>query len=164
MNKMFLVIIVILAGLTRLAPHPPNFTPILSIALFAGLCFKHKLSFMIPLLIMLFSDFFIGNFDMALWIYLCLLLIVYLGKYSKSRFSYKSVLVNSFISSILFFSISNFGVWIIGYPKTISGFIDCYLMAIPFYKNTLLSTLIYSSCLYYMYEVLLKKYFVYQEE
>ena len=165
MNKMFLIFIVLVATLTRIAPHPPNFTPILSIALFSGLCFKNKFSFLVPLLIMIFSDFFIGNFDMAVWVYPCLLIIFYLGKYFKTSFNFKNVIISSFIASILFFLISNFGVWIVGYPKNISGFVNCYFMAIPFYKNTLLSTMMYSSCLYFMYEILLRKYLsVYQKK
>ena len=164
MNKMFLIFIVLLAALTRVAPHPPNFTPILSIALFSGICFKNRFSFIVPLLIMIISDFFIGSFDMAAWIYPCLLLICYLGRNFQNKFNYQNVLVNSFIASLLFFVISNFGVWIVGYPKTISGFINCYVMAIPFYKNTLISTIVYSSCLYLIYEVLLKKHFEYQKK
>ena len=80
MNKIFLIFIVFLAALTRIAPHPPNFTPIISIALFSGLFFKNKYSFLIPLIIMIVSDFLIGNFDMAIFVYPSILLVFLLGK------------------------------------------------------------------------------------
>ena len=164
MNKVFIIFIVFLAALTRIAPHPPNFTPIISIALLSGLCFKNKISFLIPLLVMIFSDFLIGNFEMAIFVYPPLLLVFYLGKYLENEFTYKHVFFGSFIGSFLFFTISNFGVWLVGYPKSLSGFLSCYYMAIPFYKNTLISTILYSSILYFMYEILSRKFLSYQKK
>ena len=60
MNKILLVIFILLAVFSRLTPHPPNFTPILSIALFSGLMFNNKYGFLIPLSIMIFPTFLLG--------------------------------------------------------------------------------------------------------
>ena len=53
-------------------------------------------------------------------------------------------------SAILFFAITNFGVWAIDhlYPRTLAGLASCYIAAIPFFRNTLLSGLFYSALLF----------------
>ena len=160
MNKIFLVCIVLLAAFSRLAPHPPNFTPILAITLFSGICFREKYSFLIPLCIMFVSDFIIGNFDMAMWVYPSLLLVYFIGNYFIKNISYKNVLISSFISSIIFFLVTNFGSWIgnVFYPQNFNGLIASYIAGIPFYKNTLISTLLFSSGLYLVYAYLLRKF------
>ena len=156
MNRIFLLFIVLLAVATRIAPHPPNFTPIFSIALFSGICFRNKFSFLVPLSIMIISDIYIGNFQMAFWVYPSLLLIYFIGKLFIKKLNYLNVFTASVISSILFFVITNFGVWNVGYPKTIEGFMLCYLAAIPFFKNTLMASIFYSSILYFIYDFVLK--------
>ena len=151
MNYLFIILLTCLAAFTRLAPHPPNFTPILSIALFCGVCFRSKYIFLVPLFAMLISDFILGFHSVIMYVYFSLLLIFIFGKLVSEKISYKSTLIISLFSSILFFLITNFGVWIIGYPKTFSGLILCYSAAIPFFKNSLISTLMFSSVFYYCY-------------
>jgi len=145
MNIILIVSFSVLTAVTRLTPHPPNFTPLLSIAIFCGLIFKNKWSFFIPLSAMLISDLWIGFHNVLFFVYLPLLLIFMIGLKFENLHSFKNVTIISFFSSIIFFILSNFGVWIVGYPKTISGFIACYIAAIPFFHNTLISTLMYSS-------------------
>ena len=57
-----LVLILIIFGIiSRVIPHPPNFSPLTAIALFGGLNFNNKkIAFVIPLLILIISDFFLG--------------------------------------------------------------------------------------------------------
>ena len=57
-----------------------------------------------------------------------------------------SRIVLSFIGALTFFIISNFGVWISGsyYDISTQGLLNCYIMAIPFFTNTLLSTLFFA--------------------
>ena len=156
-TKMLNVIIFILiAVLLRISPHPWNFTPILSIALLSGAYFKNKLSFIIPFSIIVISDLYIGNFNMAFWVYISYLLIFMLGRLYISDITYRNIFISSFAGSIIFFLITNFGTWVIGYPKTINGFLSCFTLALPFYKNTLLSSLFYSTIFYLLYESLLK--------
>ena len=61
MNKFLVLGIIILGILTRLIPHPPNFTPILSFALLSGVYSKNNLGIFIPISIMLLSDMFLGS-------------------------------------------------------------------------------------------------------
>ena len=160
MNKLLLGCIILLAAFSRLAPHPPNFTPILSIALFSGFCFKNNYAFIVPLSIMLVSDYFIGSFEMALWVYPPILLIFYLGNSLMKKNSYKNILFGSIVSSLIFFLITNFGSWYgnLIYLQNFNGLLSSYVAGIPFYKNTLISTILYSSILFSVHGYLLKKY------
>ena len=149
MNYLLFILLTFFAAFSRLAPHPPNFTPILSIALFCGISFRNKYIFLIPLFSMLISDYFIGYHSVIMYVYISLLIIFFIGKYLIKENSFNSTMVLSLSSAIIFFIISNFGVWIVGYPKNISGFIACYVAALPFLSNTLISTLLFSSVFHY---------------
>tara|TARA_B100000131_G_scaffold280377_1_gene286232 strand:+ start:3153 stop:3647 length:495 start_codon:yes stop_codon:yes gene_type:complete len=149
LNYLLFILLTFFAAFSRLAPHPPNFTPILSIALFCGISFRSKYIFLIPLFSMLISDYFIGYHSMIMYVYVSLLIIFFIGKYLIKENSFNSTMVLSLSSAIIFFIISNFGVWIVGYPKNISGFIACYVAALPFLSNTLISTLLFSSVFHY---------------
>ena len=149
MNKRELLLIgfVILAVLVRLIPHPPNFTPIIALALFGSTTFKNKwLGLILPLLAMTISDLYLGFYSISIWVYSSFFLISLLGRYWK-----KIKVTNLIISSLLFFIITNFGVWLGGYPKTIEGFLLCYTMALPFFINSLLGTLFFSYLLKYSF-------------
>ena len=149
MNYLLFILLTFFAAFSRLAPHPPNFTPILSIALFCGISFKSRYIFLIPLFSMLISDYFIGYHSVIMYVYISLLIIFFMGKYLIKEKSFNSTMVLSLSSAIIFFIISNFGVWIVGYPKTMSGFVACYVAALPFLSNTLISTLLFSSVFHY---------------
>jgi len=144
----FLYISGVLA-LGRLIPHPPNFTPILATAIFTPYIIKDKwIAMSIPLLAMFIADIFIGFHPYMLWIYGAIGISTLLSYWSM-RFNkkYMQLAIMTLVSSILFFIITNFGVWTIWdyYPKTINGLLLCYTMAIPFFQNTLLGTIIYTA-------------------
>ena len=136
------LVIIIFGFLCRLIPHPPNFSPVTAIALFGGLNFNDKrVAFSIPLLILFLSDLIIGISLINLFVYLGFISVVLLGSQIKSiKFG------NILFASFLFFIISNFGVWLTGsfYAHNIEGLINCYTMAIPFFTNTLLSTVMFA--------------------
>ena len=100
---------------------------------------------------MLISDIIIGYHSVVLFVYISLLFIFLIGRYSSSSKSFYSILLLSLSSVIIFFIISNFGVWLIGYPKTVYGLVICYVSALPFLTNSLISTFIFSSIFYYCY-------------
>ena len=135
MNRNIVIIsLIFLAVITRLLPHPPNFTPITGIALFAVNTFSDKkLAFLLPLLCMIVTDFFIGFHSIVPFVYLSIIGISCVG-YFSNKISSVTILKSSF----LFFIISNFGVWLVGYPNSIAGFLACYTMALPFFVNTIL--------------------------
>ena len=144
----FLFISGILA-LGRLIPHPPNFTPILATAIFTPYIIKDKwIAVLIPLSAMFIADIIIGFHPYMLWIYGAIGISTLLSYWSM-RFNkkYMQLAIMALVSSILFFIITNFGVWTIWdyYPKTINGLVLCYTMAIPFFQNTIYGTIIYTA-------------------
>ena len=135
-----IVLLIIIFGIIcRLIPHPPNFSPVTAIALFGGLNFSDKrIAFSIPLVVLFLSDLILGISMINLFVYTGFLTIVFLGTKIKSiKFG------NIILSSFIFFLISNFGVWIIGYPKNIEGLILCYTMAIPFFGYSIAGDLFF---------------------
>ena len=143
--------LILFAAVSRLIPHPPNFTPLISIALFSGFVFQRKLrSLAIAFLAMLLTNIFLG-FDSISWVVMAILAgMTAWGWRLKRGRTPRWWPFYALASSLSFFILSNFYVWIEGrlYPVTFQGFSACYLAAIPFFKNTLLSTLLYSLALF----------------
>jgi hypothetical protein len=138
---------VLFAVVIRLIPHPPNFTPIIAIALFGATTFRNKwLGISVPLLAMGLSDLYLGLYSISIWVYSSIFLISLLGTYWK-----KIEVTNVFISSLIFFIITNFGVWLSGYPRTVDGFMLCYTMALPFLLNSICGTFFFSYLLKYSF-------------
>ena len=152
MNILLIIILALFAIFSRLIPHPPNFTPLLAIALYSGISFKNKTLFIIPLVAMIVSDIFLGYHSSILWVYLSLLIIFYIGYISFEKYSFSNLMLLSLISSLMFFILTNFGVWVIGYPKTFEGIVACYIAAIPFFQNTLFSTILFSTIFHFSYK------------
>ena len=152
MNKreLLLVVFCVFAILMRLVPHPPNFTPITSLTIFGGVMFNKKwIGMLLPLLVMFISDLFLGFSMITPWVYGSFLLISLISKNINTK--------NILMGSILFFIITNFGVWILGYPKTWEGLFLCYTMAIPFFINSILGDLFFSNVLKYSFQFTEKK-------
>ena len=142
-----ILLFVVFAILFRLVPHPPNFAPITALALFSSTTFRNKIvGTLIPLLVMGVSDLYLGFYSISLWVYLSFMIISSLGIFWK-EVKTKNVL----ISSIVFFIITNFGVWLLGYPKTVDGLVLCYTMAIPFFGYSILGDLFFYNILKYSF-------------
>ena len=159
-NLLAITSIILLAVISRVIPHPPNFAPITAIALLGSVYYKNKWqSIFIPIIIMFVSDLIIGLHGTIPFVYGAFLLITLVGFWLKKHFSYKNLLIVTLLSSVSFFLITNFGVWLVYdmYPKTFSGLIEAYVMAIPFFRNTLLGDLLYTSVLFGAVE-LMKRY------
>jgi len=140
--------LILIAILTRLLPHPPNFAPITSIALFSGFHFANKrLALFVPLIAMFISDLFIGVHSLMPVIYLSFLLISILSFYMKSL-----SISNVVLASTLFFVMSNLGVWYFYYPLTWAGLTSCFVLAIPFFVNALAGDLFYTSVLQFSFK------------
>jgi len=147
MNRRELLVLVfcVFAVLLRLVPHPPNFAPITSLAIFGGVMFRNKwLGMSLPLLVMFISDLFLGFYVITPWVYGSFLLISLISKQVNNK--------NILMGSILFFIITNFGVWLLGYPKTWEGLVLCYTLAIPFFVNSILGDLFFSYLLKYSFK------------
>ena len=142
-KEIFQITLILILALFRLIPHPPNFTPIIAVAILSGYFFKNLyFSFLVLIASMVIADFFIGFYDNMFVVYLSLMLITFTFYRAGSKLNYKSLFLFSLFGSLIFFVITNFGVWALGnlYEKNLKGLIDCYILAIPFFGNTFLST------------------------
>lgn len=148
MKREFIILLfVVFAVLFRVIPHPPNFVPITALALFGASTFKNKwIGLTIPLLAMAVSDLFLGFYSISVYVYLSFFAISLLGRYWK-----QIGIKNVFLSSLLFFIVTNFGVWLMGYPKTLEGFIMCYTLAVPFFGYSLMGDLFFYYVLKYSF-------------
>ena len=156
--EFIIAFLLVLIGVSlRLLLHPPNFTPIAAIALFGGVYFSRKIAFIIPIAAMAISDLFIGYYEPKLMVsvYGSFLFCVILGFWLKKNKKWHTVLGGSLLASFIFFFLTNFAVWIFTpwYAKTFSGIVQCYLMALPFFKNTLLGDLFYVTIFFGAYEI-----------
>jgi len=143
----FLYISGILA-LGRLIPHPPNFTPILAAAIFAPYIINDRwTAIAVPLMAMFIGDVFIGFHHYMLWVYGAIAMSTVISRWAMQFGKYLPLATMTLISSVLFYIVTNFAVWIMWdyYPNTLEGLIMCYTMAIPFFQNTVLSTIVYTA-------------------
>ncbi len=161
-HRLFIVFALIaVAIMFRLLPHPQNFTPIAAIAIFSGaLLGKKWYAFVVPMLIMLISDAFIG-FHVTMWaVYLSFALVVLLGMTMAKSLRFKNVFATALVSAVVFFLITNFACWLQGwYGYTAQGLVNCYLAAIPFFRMELLSTMVYSVAFWGICELASRKVF-----
>src|SRR5205085_6883173 len=127
------------AAALRLVPHPPNFTPIGAMAVFSGAYLGRRwLAFVAPLAALLLSDLVLGFYHGQATVYFSVALIVMIGMAALRRRSAVRVGLYAIASSVLFFVITNFGMWLFSgfYPRTMAGLEACYIAAIPFFQNT----------------------------
>ena len=160
MNKLIIPLIIVLAAVTRLIPHPPNFTPIIAMGLLGGAYLQNRsLAVCIPICAMFLSDLFLGLHGAVYWVYGSLLLVVMIGMLLSNRINIRNCTWAVLSGTFLFFIITNFGVWISSpyYPKSLEGMITCYTLALPFFGNTLAGSLIYSAIMFGGYELLKQK-------
>ncbi len=141
---------IIILAISRIIPHPPNFTPILAIAVTLPMVTNDKvIGTAIPLLAIFLSDILIGFYSYMIWIYLSFIVISLSSYFLLSRFNLLNMTLMSLTSCFVFFVITNFGFWTTGYyGYSFNGLITAYIMAIPFAANTILSTLIYGLLIY----------------
>jgi len=142
---------ILVAAALRLVPHPPNFTPIGAMALFSGAYLGRRLlAFAAPLGALLLSDLVLGFYHGQATVYFSVALIVMIGMVALTRASPLRVGAAAIASSVLFFVVTNFGMWLFSgfYPRTLLGLETCYVAAIPFFQNTLAGDLFYATMLF----------------
>jgi hypothetical protein len=132
----------------KLTPHAANWSPVLALILICGFLGKGRWwALAIPMLALGVSDFILGFYSSVTFVYLPLMASILIGQnMSGSRMS---TVVHGLAAASLFFVVSNFGVWFAGQPvmysKDLSGLWQCYAMALPFFRSTIISTLMYLS-------------------
>jgi hypothetical protein len=162
-GPLLLVAMILLAALSRLLPHPPNFSPVEAMALFGGAYFANRAwALLVPLMAMVLSDVALGlsmggeywsyvATSMSFWsVYLCIALSTVMGFGLRGKVGSANVLGYSLAGSILFFAVTNGVTWLGStmYPQTGAGLVAAYVAGIPFFQWTVMGTLFYSAMLF----------------
>ena len=153
------VCIILILSFSRIIPHPSNFTPILAVGIFSGFYFRQFfLSLLIVIFSMFLSDLYLGFHDTMFFTYISLAVAVGLGLLIKN-FKFLEIFLAGLASSVCFFIITNFGAFLTLeiYEKSFSGLLQSYVMAIPFFHNTLISTFLYLFLLKLLFDFVVKK-------
>ncbi|MFN8790365.1 MAG: DUF6580 family putative transport protein [Bdellovibrionales bacterium] len=150
---LFVFTLVLVAGLSRLVPHPWNFTAVGAMALFAGSRMPSRwLALLAPFLALLWTDAVLGFHITMVYVYAAVCLTTLVGFWARD--SWGRVAGGAFLSSLLFFVITNFGVWMTQglYDNSWAGLVQCYAMALPFFSNQIAGDLFYCVLLFSTYE------------
>ena len=141
---------------SRFIPHPPNFTSLLALSFYVPALLGVRY---IPALVLSFliTDIFIGFHSTFLFTWGS---VVVIGLFAR-RFNETILrrISGALIGAVIFFIISNFGVWAFSpmYAKTLTGFVQCYSLALPFYGTSLMGDLVYSTILFGAYQLVFSK-------
>ncbi len=153
-SRVFIVtLLVVVAVMSRLLPHVANFSPIAAIAIFCGALYGHKwYAYVVPMAAMLITDIILGMHPAMLAVYASLALTVFIGTKVACRMSFINTVASSIVAAVLFFVITNFACWGL-YTYTWAGLVECYTMALPFFRMTLLSNVVFSAIFYGVYYI-----------
>lgn len=164
MPVLTLLFLIIVVAALRVFISVPNVTPVAAIALFGAAYIRRKeLAIFIPLMILFISDIFIGLYSPVLMagVYGSFILISFIGFLVRRKISFVNIVGTSLISSVIFFLVTNFVVWAEGlwYPLTMDGLMQCYILALPFFRYEILGTLAFSLFFFYSYALVTEKSF-----
>ena len=137
------------AALSRLVPHPPNFTAVGAMAIFGGACLAdRRLALVVPLAALFLSDLFLGLHVLIPVVYGSFALNVLLGRWLRPRRTVVTTAAVALAGAVQFFVVTNFACWLLWYPHTGEGLVACYVTAIPFFQNTLLGDAAFATALF----------------
>ena len=160
--------LLILAGaIARFLPHLPNFTPIGALALFGGTKLSNKYAaILIPVATMAVTDFYLGFHKLIFFTWGSMALVALIGFWVRKNYGFSRIAAGTLAGSILFFFVTNFGVYLEGwYGYGFSGLTQAYIMAIPFFRNSLMGDIFFSAVFFGSYELAVyfnKKYIKYK--
>ena len=151
--------------LARFAPHPANATPLLAIALFGGAYLPKRWGILLPLGIVALTDFALGWHVTVPFTWGAFALVGFLGWWIRTNPSAARILGGTLAGAVLFYLITNFGVWVVRdfYPRTPAGLWECYVAALPFFRNALAGDIIYVTALFGTYAIATRPRLAHQE-
>ncbi len=144
------VLLVLLGAFSRLLPHPPNFVALGAIGLYAGARLPRRWAWAVPIAAMLLSDLVLdpGSGRRAVTfvriaVYGSFALMVLVGRRLAGNARAGRLAALSAGGAVFFFLTTNFAVWVSGggYPPTPAGLAAAYVLALPFFWNTLAAEL-----------------------
>jgi hypothetical protein len=158
-NTTLIALALIVVGIVlRIIPHTANFAPVGAIALFGGAILSARYALWVPLVIMVVSDLFIGFHGTILFTWGGFVLVGMFGMFLRDRSNAERIPLGALGSALIFFIVSNFGVWVEGklYPHTLQGLADCFVAAIPFLRTSLIADLLFAAALFGAYALAVK--------
>ena len=138
-------------AISRFVPHPPNFTSLIALSFYVPVIFGRQF---IPVIILSFAitDLVIGYHYGTFFTWGSVLLIGLISNYFRKSLIKR--LSGALVGAIIFFIVTNFGVWISGmYEYSFNGIISCYVAAIPFFAYSAISTILFSFIIEISYKI-----------
>lgn len=146
----------------------PNFTAVGAIAIFGAYHFKGLKKWILPLVVLWLSDMVLNNVVYAqyyehfqvfgsLWVYGSIAIVGLAAYVLLRQFSWTKLAISALAGAVIFFLVTNFGSWISPsspYVKDFSGLMASYTAGIPFFRNTLISNVVFSFALFGAYNYL----------
>jgi hypothetical protein len=151
LRTIVLLLMIALAAVLRIAPHPWNLTPVGAMALFSGAMLRdRRLAFLFPTLALVAGDIFIGFHKLSIFVYASFLINVLIGRYLKDNRTVARIGGATVLASIQFFLVTNFAVWaFLGtFPQSAAGLLNCYIAGFPLFWNTLAGDVLYVTLLF----------------
>lgn len=147
------ILLIIVGVALRLLPHAENFTPVTAIALFSGVVLSPAIALTVPLIVMIISDLIIGPHDLFLLTWGSFFLITLLGVSIRRNPKWNRIFFGALGGSVFYFIATNLGVFLFEnmYPKTWAGLVECFVMAIPFFRNSLISDLFFTALFFTLF-------------
>jgi len=154
-NFRIIICVLIVLSASRFIPHPPNFTSLIALSFYVPAFFG--LSYLPVVVISLaITDLIIGFHSTILFTWGSVILIGLFSKYFLVSYMYR--ISGALIGAILFYLLTNFGVWLGGsYGYNMTGLVNCYILALPFFGYTLISTILFSCVIEILYSIYKKK-------
>ena len=158
MKTWTILMIILAAALSRLIPHVPNVTAVMALALFGGAYLSNRyLAVLVPVMALILSDLVLGFHSTMVFVYGATALVAFVSSLLlKGQVRPQRLAAFSVLSSLFFFAVTNFGVWMMDslYPKTAAGLVQCYVMAIPFLGTQVLGDLFFTALLFGAFQLL----------
>ena len=148
LRALLAAVMIVLAAVARIAPHPWNFTPIGAMALFSGAMFRdRRIAFALPLAALFAGDIFTGLYRLMPVIYASFLMNVVIGRWLAAHRSVARIGGAVFLGALQFFLVTNFAMWRAydTFPHTLAGLGACYLTGLPLFGNTLAGDAVYAT-------------------
>ncbi|GAB4425366.1 MAG: hypothetical protein OHK0011_06530 [Turneriella sp.] len=148
--------LILATAATRFLPHPENFSPVMSVALFGSAVFLNRFAgIALAIAAMAVSDYFIGMHSTLPFVYGSMVVAGMLGFFLREKRDALRILGTAFAGSVVFFLVTNLGVFLVQdlYPRTAAGLVQCYVMALPFFQNSLAVDLLFTAVLFGIYHL-----------
>ena len=155
-NFRIIISVLLILAVSRFVPHPPNFTSLIALAFYIPVFFGFKFIYIV-LFSFIVTDFILGFHALILFTWGSVVLVGLITKIFNQSITYR--IFGCIVGAFIFFLVTNFGVWLTGsYGYSLNGLISCYILALPFFGNTLIATTIYSFLIEAVYFIYLKNY------